>query len=310
MDVKKEIKSLLNQSEIYKSQGLLRDARDKYIRAGQLIQKNAGSIGNHKSLLSAISKKLQMVKEEIRKLEDLPEQKEMSEQVQEIIRTKFAYSQDEKRAEIDGAIALAKFGQYARALDEFRKLLAKDEFRVEAAKNILRCHITLDAPGDAVRQYQNWFSENFFPGEAMGQIYHLLRDVLEKKGFEAVLSKPEEKEPAGAEDNKIIPEPVPGISENEILDISSVGITIPDGQDRSKTFEYDVSFQSGSIINLLVSDRDKSFLNAIESGTVLKAQFYSPMAMFEGKAVVVSVSRIESGPKTGHYSVDIKIQSI
>ncbi len=310
MDVKKEIKSLLNQAEIYKSQGLLNDAREKYIRAAQLIQKNAGSIGNHKSLLSAISKKLQIVKEEIRRLDEAPEAKEMSEQVQEIIRTKFAYSADEKRAEIDGAIALAKFGQYMRALDEFRKLLAKEEFRVEAAKNILRCHIALDMPDDAVKQYQNWFSENFFSGEPLGQIYRLLQDILEKKGIEAVLPNPEEKTSAASPDKESQPETGPGIGENEILDISSVGITIREEPDRSRTFEYDVSFQSGTVINLLVSDRDKAFLNAAENGAVLPAQFYSPMAMFEGNAVVASVSRIESGPKTGHYSVDIKIQSI
>ncbi len=310
MDVKKEVKSLLNQAEIYKSQGLLRDAAAKYVQAAQLVQKNAGDIGNPKSLLGAISKKLQSVKEEIRRLEAAPAAKEMSEQVQEIIRTKFAYSQDEKRAEIDGAIALATFGQYARAMEEFRKLLAKEDFRAEAAKNILRCHITLERYEDAVKQYQNWFSENFFSGEALLQIYRLLRDILEKKGFDAVLPNPEEKETAGGAGDQIVPEPEPGIGENEILDISSVGIPICEEQNRAKTFEYDVSFQSGSVINLLVSDRDKSFLNAIQPGTVLQAQFYSPIAMFEGKAVVTSVSRIESGPKTGHYSVDIKIQSI
>jgi len=308
--MKKEVKSLLNQAEIYKSQGLLRDAAAKYVQAAQLIQKNAGDIGNAKNMLGAISKKLQSVKEEIRKLDIAPEKKEMSEQVQEIIRTKFAYSKDEKRAEIDGAIALATFGQYVRALDEFRKLLTKENFRTEAAKNILRCHIALERYEDAVKQYQNWFSEKLFSGEPLLQIYRLLRDILEKKGFDAVLPNPEEEKAETSQDDQILPEAEPGIGENEILDISSVGIPICEEQNSAKTFEYDVSFQSGSVINLLVSDRDKSFLNAIQPGTVLHAQFYSPIAMFEGNAVVTSVARIESGPKTGYYSVDIKIQSI
>lgn len=309
MDVKKEIKSFLNQAEVYKSQGLLNEAKEKYIRAAKLIQKNAKMIGNHKSLLGSISKQIRIVNDAMKKLDDEPAEKEMSEQVQEIIRTKFAYSEDESRLEIDGAIALAKFGQYARALEEFRKLMGNEDFRPEAAKNILRCHIAMDAPEDAAKQYQSWFSEKLIPTEEMLPIYRLLKDILEKKGVDANLPNPEDSaEPADA---AVIPEAVSEIDENEILDISSVGITIDEGQGRSKTYEYDVSFQSGNTINLLVSDRDKSFLNAVEGGVILEqTQFYSPIAMFEGKAAVVSVSKIESGPKTGHYSVDIKIQSI
>ncbi len=309
MDVKKEIKSLLNQAEVYKSQGLVKEAGDKYIRAAKLIQKNAKNIGNHKSLLQSISKQIRLVKESIRKQEEEPADREMSEQVQEIIRTKFAFSQDEKRLEIDGAIALAKFGQYARALDEFKKILGKEDFRLEAAKNIIRCHIARDVPDDAVRQYNNWLSETFLPGEQLGQIHRLLQDILKKKGIDTLLSAPEEI--AETEGESSPAETAPGLNENEILDISSVGITIPEAEDRSRTYEYDVSFQSGSIINLLISDRDHSFLKSIKKGTVLEqTQFYSPIAMFEGKSLVVSVSRIESGPKTGHYSVDIQIQSI
>ncbi|HAO21711.1 MAG TPA: hypothetical protein DCQ37_15330, partial [Desulfobacteraceae bacterium] len=68
---------------------------------------------------------------------------------------------------------------------------------------------------------------------------------------------------------------------------------------------------SGNVINILISSTDKFLLEHLEVGISLdQVQFYSPMAMFNGKAVVSAKSKIESGPKQGYYSLDIKIKSI
>jgi tetratricopeptide (TPR) repeat protein len=312
MDIKKEIKSTLNQAEVYKAQGLLTEAKNKYMGAANLIKQHQKVISNHKSLLASISKKIDLLNEEIQKIESAPVAMEMSEQVQEIIKQKFAFSTEGEEAGLEGAIALAKFGQYERALEEFKSLLSKDEIRMEAAKNIIRCYTAMDSEKDAIKQYQQWFSGDFFNPEQMEKLRLMLQNILDKKGLDIVLPAPHDEEP----DEMVQPEGPENFEMEDKgpdvdLDISSVGITLTEGPNKGRTQEYDVSFQSGSVINLLISEKDKDFLDVMENGAALEqVQFFSPIAMFDGKAVVVSKSRIESGPKQGNYSVDIKVKSI
>ena len=309
MDVKKQIKSLISHADIYKSQGLLKEAKDKYINAWKVIKENEKSISNHKSLQNALLKKIKALKLEIEKLENELPQMEMSEQVQKIIKEKFAFSNNEETAGLEGAVALTKFGQYGKALEEFNALLSKENLRLEAAKNIIRCHVGLDTIKEAVADFNKWAAGNLFSLEQINALRSFLQSILDKKDVNISLpvlenqektdkpSKPEEK----TENNK------PALNEDEILDISSVGIAL----DKEKTYEFDVSFQSGAIINLLISDREKELLDNLKEGDILgQVQFYSPIAMFEGQGIVASKSKIEAGPKTGHYSVDIQIKSI
>lgn len=305
MDVKKQIKSLISHADIYKSQGLLQEAKDKYINAWKIIKSNEKSISNHKSLQSALSKKIKAIQFEMERLDKELPFKEMPENVQKIIKEKFAFSDNEENAGLEGAIALTRFGQYGKALEEFNALLANEKIRLEAAKNIIRCHVGLDTIKEAVAAFNKWNSADLFPKEDINTLRSFLQSILDKKSIDIILpfveseddleqSLPEEEEP-------------PELNEDEILDISSVGIAL----DKEKTYEFDVSFQAGTIINLLISDREKELLDNLKEGDVLgQVQFYSPIAMFEGQAIVASKSKIEAGPKTGHYSVDIQIRSI
>lgn len=310
MDVKKQIKSVLNQAEVYKAQGLLREARDKYARAGKMIQKHAGLIRNHKSLLVSLSKKINSVKDDIRKMEDAPTTREMPEQVQRIIKERFAFSEEKETRELEGALALAQFGQYARALDELKDLLQNESVRLEAARNIIRCHMTLDASDEALRQYQEWMKAGIFETEEAVALRTFFQGILDKKGGEVKLPEigvdEEEEAPlemASSSADQVQPE--------DILDISSVGVPLSDGAAAGKSREYDVCFQSGNILNLLVSDQDADILTILEPNSVVEpVQFFSPIAMCEGKAKVVSKKRLETGPKKGHYTVDIQIVSL
>ncbi|GBC60630.1 hypothetical protein DENIS_1587 [Desulfonema ishimotonii] len=312
MDVKKQIKSLLNQADIYKAQGLLRDAKEKYVQAGRLIQKNQNIISNYKTLMSAISKKVKRLNTEILRLENEPVSRKMSAQVQNVIREKFAFSKDESKVELDGAIALAKFGQYERAIREFKALLLRENIRLEAAKNILRCYIASDLPDDSVKQYQQWFSGDFFTPEQLETLRVLLQNILDKRGIDVTLPTAADPKTYDVSQEAEGDASGPEIGDDEVLDISSVGILLTQGSDGGgKNYEYDVSFQSGNVINLLIPSTDKSFMDALEPEMVLEqVQFYSPIAMFDGKAVVVSKSEIESGPKEGNYSLDIRIKSL
>ncbi len=299
MDVKEKIKTLLQQAEIYQSQGLLNEAKSSYMNAGQLIKKHEDNIKN-KTLLSSIATKIHAINNEMKRLDESPLHKEMPEQVQEVIRTKFSFTADENLKELEGAVALAKFGQYKRAIKEFHNLMVREDIRMDVAKNIIRCHMAMDMIDDAAAQYVQWTTGNLFSVSHLGKLRFFLQNILEKKGIEKELPLPEETAKEEKES-----------AQEEILDISSVGITVTEGSKKGETIEFDVSFQSGNVINILISSKDKDLLDNLNVGVNLNnVQFYSPIAMFNGKAVVSAKSKIESGPKEGYFSLDIKIKSI
>lgn len=326
MDIKKEIKSLLQQADVYREQGLLNEAKEKYVLAGKLVKKNEQQIKN-KTVLSHIMKKIKTVNDEINKVESAPVQSYISEDVQNIIKEKFAFSKDKDTSELEGAIALAKFGQFERALKEFNQLIETESIRLDAAKNIIRCHMALDTIEEFVPQYEKWANrKDMFTPEQLNKLRVFLQNIIDKKGIDKTLPKVEApkgveaKISAATEDEKIA-ESVEAVAdeymeeqeidESAILDISYIGIKMEEGPNAGQIVEYDVSFQSGSEINLIISNEDKELLESLENGMMLSdVQFYSPIAMFNGKAMVVNKTMIEAGPKQGHYSLDLKIKSI
>jgi len=317
MDLKNQIKSLLQQAELYHSQGLLYEAKESYARAGQLVKKNEGLIKN-KNLLQTIFKKIQDIKDQIDRFENESPTVELPKKIQDIIKEKFAFSRDTDAAALEGAIALAKFGQFERALLEFNELIKRDSLRVEAAKNIIRCHKALDTIEKAVSLYHEWLIDDFFTSEQLNKLRIFFQGIIDSKKIDVKLPEktdtrlPEIKEMGDAPEDNETDLPLfaqEGLaSSEELIDISSIGIIMSEGPRKGETLEYDVSFQAGNVINLLVSGDDKDFIENLKTDMVLNdVQFYSPIAMFSGKALVSSISKIESGPKKGYYSLDIKI---
>lgn len=318
MEVKEKIRSLLNEAELYRKQGLLTEAKERYIQAGQLVKKFEKDIKN-KNILISISQKLKELNEEINRIENAPTMVKMPESVQNIIRSKFSFSEDEDQRALEGAIALAKFGQFERALAEFNELIQKDSLRVDAAKNIIRCHMALDSLDKAVNQYEKWISDALFSTDQLNKLRTFLQGVLDKKGVKKELPVPvpsiEAVKPATEPQKTQPPEESSKKEEAEapvdVIDISSVAITIQEGPKKGETIEFDVSFQSGNVINLLISSKDKELIESLKNGMTLNdVQFFSPIAMFNGTGVIASKTVIESGPKKGDYSLDIKIKSI
>lgn len=330
MDVKKQIKSFLQQAELYQSQGLLYEAKENYLRAGQLAKKNEDLIKN-KNLLNVIAKKIKALKEKIDRIENEPLSVELPEKIQDIIKEKFSFSKDTDTGELEGAIALAKFGQFERALKEFNSLIERESLRVEAAKNIIRCHKALDSTDEAVDRYRQWFESDFFTPDQLSRLRVFFQGILDSKGIDIKLPQKaetmmipsveslrgpaapakvaDESEPLMSESREEEIEEEP--EEENIIDISSVGIALTQGPRKGEIIEYDVSFQAGRVINLLISGNETDLIGTLNIGVMLdNVQFYSPIAMFNGKAVVSSKSPIESGPKQGFYSLDIKIISI
>jgi hypothetical protein len=75
-------------------------------------------------------------------------------------------------------------------------------------------------------------------------------------------------------------------------------------------FEFDVNFQSGDMLSLIISKNDQGLLEDLKKGDKLEdIQFYSPIAMFKGTAIIANQTRIDAGPKQGDFCLDLKVTS-
>ena len=304
MNIAQQIKGLIREADIYNSQGLYIEAKGKYRDVGKLFPKNA-QLKNNDNLLNAISQKIATLEKKIKSLDKTGEHQEISKKGQDLIKKLFSLSGEESQntVELEGAITLAKFGQFERALKDFFDLLKDDSVRVVAAKNVLRCQIALSSLDAAVAQFQQWLINDIFSSAQLKRVRLFLQDMLDKKGMNItlpeVLGEDTESEQSKEQD------PL-----DDVLDISSIGILFDSGHRKGSIVEYDVSFQSGNMISLIISSKDKEWIDGISAGHKLEdIQFYSPIAMFTGSGLVSSKTEIKSGPKKGDYCLDIKIVS-
>lgn len=309
MDIKQRLKALLQEAEIYQSQGLIVEAHSKFTQAIDFV-KSVEKLKNKESLISGILKKIEALDDTKEKVEKDPESPELSTKAQDLIKNLFSFAEnkDSESAALDGAVALAKFGQFDRALQEFNTLLENDNVRVEAAKNILRCHLSSASSDEAINQYKNWFAGDIFQPNQLDTVRVYLEDILQKRGVEAELPKPV----SGNEGGKAeVADSTPlADAEEEFLDITSIGITFEVGARKGKMIEFDVNFQSGNMLSLIISKQDQELIADLKAGMKLKdIQFFSPIAIFNGAGVVSAKTQIKSGPKQGDFCLDVRIVS-
>jgi tetratricopeptide (TPR) repeat protein len=304
MDFKSRLSGMLREAEIYGSQGLFRESLQKYIEARNLIEKNT-KIKNQSSLLEAISKKIQTVEKSAQKVDQAPASTKMSAQEQDLVKKLFAYSpgRDRDALELEGALALAKFGQFERALEEFKLLQQKGTLRLAASKNIIRCYMAMSAAESAVEQYGLWLESEHFSRRQLEHLETFFQSIIDKRELDIVL--PAMGTFAGVASDVMETEE---LAEDEIIDISSIVIHFESGPQSGRQLAVDVSFQTGNVISLLISSRDRELIENLKVGVTLNnLQFFSPIAIFKGSGVVSAKTKIESGPKQGDYSLDIRI---
>jgi hypothetical protein len=227
----------------------------------------------------------------------------MPPKVQDLVKNLFSFShdKDEDKAALEGAITLAKFGQYDRALEEFNQLTKRDSLRVVACKNILRCCFSVYSPEEAVQRYKKWLKDDLYSTEQLQKIRLFLEDLLDKKGLDIQLPAVPDGDEGPVDENRV---------DEDLIDISSIGITFDSGPQKGQMVEMEVSFQSGNMISLIVSSRDRELIENLKVGFRLNnVQFFSPIAIFQGSGIVLAKTKINSGPKRGDYSLDIKIVS-
>lgn len=323
MNIAKQIKTLLQEAELYHSQGLLDEALLKYHNAEDLIQRHE-QLKNRLKLIDAVSKKIQRLKDDIQRIENAPEKPEVSAKIQDLIKKLFTFTPNinEDARALEGAVALAKFGQFKRAILEFKALLKRDSLRVAAAKNIIRCHMALSSVDDAVVEYEQWLSENIFLPNQQQRLRIFFENVLKKEGIDKIL--PQTKMPADDMETVIhIPEihhvkaqayendgfkiDEVKIEDDEDLDINSIGITFDSGPLKEQVFEFKVRFQLGNVVSLLIPGREKDLIENFKAGTTINdVQYYSNIAFFNGSGLITAVKKIQIGPLRGDYCVDIE----
>jgi tetratricopeptide (TPR) repeat protein len=306
MSLKVQIKAILQEAEIYRRQGLLEEARLKYKEATDLIQSNE-QLRNRDSLIKAIGSKVASLDSDSDALEN-ETSPQLSPKAQDLIKKLFSFSEkkDRDEAALEGAIALAKFGQFEGALEEFKTLIEGDTHRLVAAKNIMRCHFALNANETAVAQFKEWQAGDLFTPDQLKAIRASLEDHLARQGVDLELPEVETPDPAAAGD--FGPPGEGDDDQGEFLDITSIGITMEEGPSQGQMVEFDVNFQSGNMLSLIIPSKDEALIAQLQDGVRLdNIQYFSPIAIFRGAGLVASRTQIENGPKKGDFCLDIKI---
>lgn len=301
MDIKIQLKKLVQTAELYRSQGLLSEATGKYEDALTLLQGSEVIDGGQK-LADIISKKISIVKNDIEKIEKQPILPEVSREQQDIIKNLFTETKDKsKESEVlEGALTLAKFGQFDRSLKELNELLKKPHLRMNAAKNILRCHMARTSIEDAYSQFQKWQSSDLFSPNQLITI-RLFLEVFRFDNLKENVSL-QLRDPEHVDELEI--------TDGEFPDICSMIITFDDGPLKGGTFVLDVSFQTGNVITLFVAGHKEELLGNFKVGKILKnLQFNTTIAIFKGNGIVAEKIEIDSGPRQGDSRLDIKVTS-
>jgi tetratricopeptide (TPR) repeat protein len=329
MNIVKQVASLLKEAELYHKQGLLDEAMRKYDKAKELAL-NDPLLKTKQSLMDGITKKVALLKNDIEKVEQASKTPEVSGEVQKLIKRLYTFSaeQDEDTIELDGAIALAKFGQYDSALSEFNELIKKESLRVVAAKNILRCHMAMSSVDEAFAQYEQWLASDIFVPDQIDNLRMFFEKIIEKEGVDRAIPTAQ----AAKEDEANLIE-MPDLDEpqiqdvdadslyldefefeegedesDEILDINSIRLTAQSGPREGQTLELIVNFQSGNVISLLIPHRDKDLVESFKVGDTLdNVEYYSPIAIFNSSGLVTDIVQIKTGPRRGDYNLDIKV---
>jgi len=299
MSIKERIKTLAKEAELYRSQSLLNQSRQKYLELLKLAESDE-SISKNTKLINDIKSRIQAVDDEITEIEEADKKApELSEDVQNLISGLFSFSQNQATAAIEGAMALAKFGQYDKAVKELERLIKEGPIPLQAAINLLRCHLSLASPEVALNQLKRWESRDELGKGDLKYLRKFLDDHFKKKGIDIQLP-----------DTGELPPGEKGVEEksDDLIDLSSIGIQFPEGKFKGKMMEFDVSFQSGNAVSIIIPPTKKDLAETFKKGLRLpNIQCTSSIAIFNGSGVVTQKSNITTGQKRGSYSVDILI---
>jgi hypothetical protein len=300
MSEKDQIKRLLKEAEIYRTQGLLSDSKSKYLQILSLLGKSP-TLSKNQKLIAGVKNKIHAVEESLRELSTRMDKPELTQDLQSLIKKLFTFSHTKEAAAIEGAVALAKFGQYDQALKEFLLLLDQGILPLVTAKNIVRCYVALKKPSAAVEQFANWLSRDLFSFDELKQLQAFIKTAMEKEGIKVKVPevKARPRKPSKAKKDEML-----------FLEISAISIHLQGGPFQNQTFDFEVQFQSANTVTVYLPSSRKEVADFLTPGTRLEEiQCYSPITVFRSSGTVAGTATIKHGPKQGDYTLDISIDA-
>jgi len=293
MSEMKYVRSLIKQADAYRAQGLFAESRGKYEEILSFLGSNR-NLQNSEKVAEAVSERLRDVTKDISEIRRVPAPRELSPQLQSLIKALFTFPLTKEGAAIESAVSLAKGGHYEEAVRELRKLIREGILPRIAAKNILRCYLSLSLPEAAVAQFKEWLWIKTLSHADLKSVRDLLVSSLRKKGMNALVP---------ALSGEIL---TCAKARDDFLDIFSIKIHFHDGKRHRYTVELDVVYQVGGLASIVVSSADRALLDSLRLGKTLRhIQFDTPVTVFRGAAMVTRKSLIEKGPEKGNYLIDI-----
>lgn len=298
MSEKSSIKSFLKEADVYRDQGLLKESRAKYLEILELIKNHKG-LSRVTQLIGTVNEKIGAVEDELAEIAQATKNFELSEEDENLIKNLFSFSRTKETAALEGAVALAKFGQYEKALVEFQKLIKEGILPAMAAKNMLMCHLSFGKPEAAVNQFRRWIARSVFSKAELKYLRDFLQNILKKEGIRVDLPNLVEVSLERSKKHE---------TAEEVLEISAVRVKLDHGPRKGETMDFDVTYQLGNAITILIRSIEKDLLDVLKPGARLsQIKCYSPISIFNANAIVTIKKRIPSGPKKGDYSVALKI---
>ena len=295
MSEMEHVRSLVKQAAVYRAQGLLAESRGKYEEILSFLGTNL-QLQNIEKFTEAVSERILDVNRGIAEIRSAPTNPDLSPQLQSLIKKLFTFSKTKEVAAIEGALALAKFGQYEEAVSELQKLLKEGILPTVAAKNILRCYLSLSLPQSAVSQFKEWMRNESLSKEDLKYVRNFLVSSLRNKGVDDMVPALSGEIQASVK------------TQDDFLDISSIKIHFHDGKRHRYAVELDVVYQVGGLTSVVVSSADRALLDSLKLGKILHdIQFYTPVTVFRGAGIVSRKSVLEKGPRKGNYLIDIAL---
>lgn len=298
MSDREYVKFLVKEAAVYRSQGLLVESKAKYSEALEFTARSE-TLCRQKKFIESIEEKMRTVDEDLLGMDHTVRINDLPEDQQGLLKGLFTFSKTKETAAIEGAVALAQFGQYEKALEEFQRLIKEGILPTVAAKHVLRLYLSLSLPDAAVARFTEWASSGLFSKQDLQYIKAFLREGLKKSGAQAqlkVLDRASSKRPRES------------LSEGEIFTITDISVHLPDGPLKGRRIDFDVIDQQESRISLIIPSDQRGLTDHFETGSRLPdIQYYSPMTVFKGSGVVTRKAKIKEGPSQGDYMVDITV---
>jgi hypothetical protein len=317
MTDKDHIKSLLKEAQIYRKHGLLEESQEKYQELFEKLKSGEKSPQGD-AFIDSLQKRIFDIKSEIDEIDRTPRTPELSYEIQQLISHLFAFSGNKDIAAVEGAAALAEFGQYESAIAKYQEQLDKGISPMMVAKNMIRCHLSLASQEAVMNQFKKWKSDHTFSEMELGFLRNFYHEMLRSRTKPL---KPAKDKHSNGHDKEFIntlkvqssipDEDCIKVEElQDILEISSISLELMQDPGKNRIIEFEITYQLGNTISFIVDANDWELIETFEPGVHLPCvHCFSPVSAFETNGVISQRKKITSGPQKGNYLVRVTLNT-